>query len=119
MSASRIARHPTSVVALLVGILLAVFVVDGAWEWVVVGTGAAIELGETALLFWWSKRRRSVVGAEALVGRTATVAADCRPEGQVRVAGELWRARCAEGASAGEEVVVAAVDGLVLDVVRR
>lgn len=105
--------------ALLVGILLAVFVVDGAWEWVVVGAGAAIELGETAFLFWWSKRRRSVVGAEALVGRAAVVVADCRPEGQVRVAGELWRARCAAGASAGEEVVVAAVDGLVLDVERR
>lgn len=102
--------------ALLVGILLALFVVDGAWEWVVVGAGAALELGETALLFWWSKRRRSVVGAEALVGRTAVVSADCMPEGQVRVAGELWRARCRGGASVGDEVVVTAVDGLVLEV---
>jgi membrane-bound serine protease (ClpP class) len=105
-------------VALLLGILLALFVVDGAWEWVVVGGGVAVELGETALLFWWSKRRRSVVGAEALVGQRAVVAADCRPEGQVRVAGELWRARCEAGALVGDEVVVRAVHGLTLEVER-
>ena len=102
--------------ALLVGILLALFVVDGVWEWVVVGAGAALELGETALLLWWSKRRRSVVGAEALVGQRAVVTGDCMPEGQVRVAGELWRARCRGGATVGDEVVVRAVDGLTLEV---
>ena len=102
--------------ALLVGILLAVFVVDGAWEWVVVVGGAVVELGETAALFWWSKRRRSVVGAESLVGRTAIVVADCMPDGHVRVAGELWRAHCRGGAAAGDEVVVRAMDGLTLQV---
>jgi membrane protein implicated in regulation of membrane protease activity len=103
-------------VALLFGILLAVFVVDGAWEWVVVGAGAVVELGETALLLWWSKRRRSVVGAESFVGRTAIVASDCMPDGQVRIAGELWRAHCRSGAAAGDEVVVRAVEGLTLEV---
>ena len=101
---------------LLVGILLAVFVVDGAWEWVVVGAGAAFELGETAFLFRWSQRRRAVVGAEALVGRRAIVAVDCMPDGQVRVAGELWQATCRGGATAGDEVIVRAVRGLVLEV---
>lgn len=99
---------------LLVGLLLAVLVLDEPWSWVAVGFGASWEIGETVLLIWWSKRRRAVVGADALVGRTAVVFADCMPEGQVRVAGELWRARCAAGAGAGEEVVVRAVDGLTL-----
>lgn len=99
---------------LLVGLLLAIFVLDEPWSWVVVGLAAAWEIGETALLVWWSKRRRSVVGAEALVGRRAVVAADCMPEGQVRVAGELWKAHCEAGASAGDEVVVREVDGLTL-----
>ena len=36
------------------------------------------------------------------------------PEGQVRVAGELWQARCEAGAGAGDEVVVREVDGLTL-----
>ena len=100
--------------ALLVGILLALFVVDGVWEWVVVGAGAALELGETALLLWWSKRRKAAVGAETLIGRNALVSAACRPYGQVRVAGELWQARCDLGADAGDEVVVRALEGLTL-----
>jgi len=99
---------------LVVALLLAVLVLDEPWSWVAVGLGASWEIGETVLLIWWSKRRRAVVGAEALVGRTAVVFADCMPEGQVRVAGELWRARCAAGAEAGDEVVVREVDGLTL-----
>jgi membrane protein implicated in regulation of membrane protease activity len=102
--------------AIIVAILLAVFVVEDEWDWVVLLAGLLIEVGETTLFVWWSKRRRAVVGAETLVGRRAVVAVDCRPEGQVRVAGELWRATCTEGASAGDEVVVRAVDGLSLEV---
>ncbi len=100
--------------ALLAAILLAVFVLEEPWSWVIVGLGAAVELGETALLFWWSKRRRAVVGAEALVGRRALVSVDCRPDGQVRVAGEIWGARCEAGARVGDEVVVREVRGLLL-----
>lgn len=99
---------------LLVGLLLAIFVLDEPWSWVAVTLGAGWEIAETVLLVRWSQRRRAFVGAEALVGRRAVVAADCMPEGQVRVAGELWRARCSGGASAGEEVVVREVDGLTL-----
>ena len=99
---------------LLVGLLLAILVLDEPWSWVAVALGAAWEIAETGLLIWWSKRRRAVVGTEALVGRMAIVAADCMPEGQVRVAGELWQARCEAGAGAGDEVVVREVDGLTL-----
>ena len=99
---------------LLVGLLLAIFVLDEPWSWVAVGLGSAWEIGETALLVWWSKRRRSVSGAEALVGRRAIVSAACMPDGQVRVAGELWRAHCEAGAGEGDEVVVREVDGLTL-----
>ncbi len=99
---------------LLVGLLLAILVLDEPWSWVAVGLGSAWEIGETALLVWWSKRRRSVVGAEALVGRRAVVTADCMPHGQVRVTGELWRAHCKAGAGEGDEVIVREVDGLTL-----
>jgi membrane protein implicated in regulation of membrane protease activity len=102
--------------AIIVAILLAVFVVDDEWDWVVLIAGLLIEVGETTLFVWWSKRKRATVGVDTLVGRRALVAVDCKPEGQVRVAGELWRATCAAGASAGDEVVVRAVDGLVLEV---
>ena len=99
---------------LIVAILLAVFVLEEPWTWVAVLAGATYELVETTLIVRWSKRRRAVVGAEALIGQRALVAAECRPVGQVRLVGELWQARCDPGADVGEEVIVRALDGLTL-----
>ena len=99
---------------LVVALLLAIFVLDEPWTWVVVVVGGLLEIAESWLYIRWSQRRRPHVGVEALVGRRAIVAADCRPHGQVRVAGELWQARCDAGASAGDEVVIREVDGLTL-----
>jgi membrane protein implicated in regulation of membrane protease activity len=105
-------------VALLVGILLAVLVLPTPWDYVAVGAGGAIEAGEAALWWRWTHRRRPAVGAEALIGAQAVVVEACRPLGRVRVAGELWRARCDDGADAGETVVIRALDGLTLVVDR-
>jgi membrane-bound serine protease (ClpP class) len=99
---------------LVVGLLLAILLLDEPWSWLAVSLGAAWEIAETTLIVRWSQRRRSVVGTAALVGRRAVVAADCMPDGQVRVAGELWRAHCEAGAGAGDEVVIREVDGLTL-----
>jgi membrane protein implicated in regulation of membrane protease activity len=99
---------------LIVGILLALFVLDEPWSWVAVGVAAAWEIAETILIVRWSQRRQAHVGTEALVGRPAVVTSDCAPYGQVRIAGELWGARCEAGARAGDEVVVRQVDGLTL-----
>jgi membrane-bound serine protease (ClpP class) len=99
---------------LVVAILLAIFVFEEPWTWIVVLAGAAFELAEAALLISWSKRRQAVVGAETLIGRSALVAAKCKPDGQVRIGGELWQARCEPGAEIGDEVVVIALDGLTL-----
>jgi membrane protein implicated in regulation of membrane protease activity len=99
---------------LVVAILLAVFVLEEPWTWIVVLAGATVELGEATLFIRWSKRHRSVVGVEALIGQRAVVAAECRPLGQVRVVGELWQARCDPGADIGDEVIVKALDGLTL-----
>lgn len=93
-------------------ILLAVFVLDAPWSWVAVIAGASLDVAETAVCAWWSKRRRASVGVEALVGRRGVAVS----ERQVRVAGELWSARGAF--AAGDEVVVRAVEGLVLEVER-
>jgi membrane protein implicated in regulation of membrane protease activity len=101
-------------VVLGLSILLALFVLEEPWNWVAVALGATFELGESGFLIWWSKRRRVAVGTETLVGRRAIVSVDCMPEGQVRVAGEIWRARCAGGAGVGDEVVIREVDGLTL-----
>ena len=104
--------------ALLGAILLAIFVLPPAWRIPVVVAGGAIEVGESFFWIWFSKRRRSSVGVETLVGAHATVVTSCRPLGQVRVQGELWQARCEEGADPGDEVQVEGVDGLTLAVSR-
>ena len=99
---------------LIVAIVLAVFVLEEPWTWIAVLAGATYELVETTLIVRWSKRRRAVVGAEALIGQRALVAVECRPVGQVRLVGELWQARCVPGADVGDEVIVRALDGLTL-----
>ncbi|MFL5946149.1 MAG: NfeD family protein [Gaiellaceae bacterium] len=95
---------------LLGGILLAVFVVPWPWGIVTVLVGGLLDVAETLGFLWWSKRRRSSVGTETLVGRSAVVATPT----QVRVAGELWSARSARQLVPGDEVTVRAVEGLTL-----
>jgi membrane protein implicated in regulation of membrane protease activity len=103
---------------LLGAILLAVLVIDPPAGWILVGIAAVLEIGELAFWVRWNRRRHAEVGAETLVGRYAVVVVSCRPEGQVRLDGELWQARCEEGASAGETVVVERLEGLTLSVLR-
>jgi membrane-bound serine protease (ClpP class) len=79
----------------------------------------AIEVGEAGFWWRWTHRRRPAVGAEALIGRPAEVVEECRPGGKVRVAGELWAARCPEGAEVGDAIQVVDIDGLTLLVARR
>ena len=69
----------------------------------------------------------SVAGPESMIGRLAVARSDLgtaggpagKPDGQVQVDGEIWRA-VADGGSipAGEKVRVTAVDGLTLRVSR-
>jgi membrane-bound serine protease (ClpP class) len=99
-------------------ILLAVFVLPERWDLPVVLLAAVIEVGETFFWLWYSRRRRVQMGPETLVGSVGQVVTPCMPLGQVRLQGELWRARCAEGADVGEQVRVLDLDGLTLVVER-
>ena len=103
---------------LVAAILLAIFVLPSPWGLVAVAAAAVLEVAEAMVILHVSRRRRSVTGAEGLVGAAATVVESCRPDGRVRVHGELWRARADGGAEAGEQVRVLAVDGLTLLVER-
>ena len=78
--------------------------------------GMTVEIGEAAFWIRLSQRRRPASGAEALVGAEGVATSPCRPEGHVRVNGELWRAVCPPGVDAGEPIVVEAVAGLTLRV---
>jgi membrane protein implicated in regulation of membrane protease activity len=101
-------------VALVVALLLAFFVLDGPWDVLVVVGALVLEVGEIVFWFWYSKRRRVLVGAETLIGRPGVVITECRPLGQVRVDGEIWAARCGSGADVGTAVLVEGLEGLTL-----
>ena len=94
--------------------LLALFVVPAPWGLVLVAATAVVEVAETYFWIRLSRRRRIQAGAETLIGARAVVASSCRPAGQVRVQGELWRARCEAGADLGETVRVVGREGLTL-----
>jgi membrane-bound serine protease (ClpP class) len=100
---------------LLGAILLAIFVLPSPWGIVAVVAGGLTDIAESVVFLKWSRRRRAVTGVEALIGKTAIVSSPT----QVRVAGELWEASSADPLVVGEEVEVAGVDGLTLQVSRR
>ncbi len=95
-------------------VLLALFVIPRPWGLVLVAAAAVVEVGESFFWIHLSRRRTIRMGAETLIGATAQAVSDCRPLGQVRVHGELWRARCEAGASAGDKVRVVDREGLTL-----
>src|SRR5436309_14973769 len=100
---------------LLGGILLAIFVVPWPWGIATVLGGGVLDIAESLVLLRWSRRRRAVTGAEALVGSTGVVATRT----QVRVGGELWRARSADEPVPGDSVEIVAVHGKTLTVKRE
>jgi membrane-bound serine protease (ClpP class) len=91
-------------------------VLPTGWGVAAILVGMTVEIGEAAFWIWLSQRRRPAIGAEALVGAQGVATSPCRPEGHVRVNGELWRAVCPPGVDAGEPIVVEAVAGLTLRV---
>jgi membrane protein implicated in regulation of membrane protease activity len=104
---------------LLVAILAAVFWLPTPWGFVAVFAAAVFELAELAVFVWYSRRRRATTGAEALPGAVGVVVQPCRPLGQIRIAGELWRAHCEGGADRGETVVVESLGPELTLIVRR
>ena len=84
------------------------------WNWVACLATGAVWVVE---LFIWNRTvrgRRKAVGVQTLIGRIAAVSATCDPEGQVRLEGEIWNARCAGVAGVGEQVRVVGREGLTL-----
>ena len=101
-------------VLLVVAALLAVFVLPPVWGGLAIVVAAVIEVGETTFWIRFSRRRRVQVGAETLIGAVGRVTSACCPDGQMRLRGEIWGARCERGAEPGETVRVVRLDGLTL-----
>ena len=88
--------------------------------WNAVGFVACLVLFGGEVVFWNRKvrGRRATAGAETLIGQRGSVVVACLPDGQVRLAGEIWEAHSEDGAEQGETVVVTGRDGLKLLVER-
>jgi membrane protein implicated in regulation of membrane protease activity len=89
------------------------------WRFVAFGVCLVSFAGEVG--FWHRRVRgqRPTVGAETLIGEKAVVVTACQPDGQIRLRGEIWEARCAEGATRGDAVIVTAKEDLRLVVERQ
>jgi membrane protein implicated in regulation of membrane protease activity len=103
---------------LLIALILSLFVVPWPWSVLVLVAGVAGEVGEIVWGRRLAHRWRPRTGAEAMIGREAQVVSPCRPNGQVRMNGELWNARAEADADPGDTVRVDAIDGLTLVVTR-
>jgi membrane-bound serine protease (ClpP class) len=98
---------------IFVAIALLIFL-PGPWNFVVfVGV---LVLWVFELMFWnrTVRNRRRVVGAQTLLGRTASVVRSCEPDGQVKIDGEIWEAHAATRAVVGQTVKIVGRNGLVL-----
>ena len=95
---------------LVLAVLAAILWVPWPWSVALVIGAALFEAAELWFWFWWTRRRRPVVGVEALLGETAVATGALDPTGHVRVAGELWQARSERRVAVGERVVIRAVE---------
>ena len=102
----------------LIGAVLAFYFLDGALRIVVIAFLLATDVVEIFIWLKWRKKR-SVTGIDALIGKTGTAVTECTPDGQVKVNGQIWKATCEGGAGSGDRVVVTAAEGLRLKVARR
>jgi membrane protein implicated in regulation of membrane protease activity len=102
----------------LIAAFVLLFVLPTPWNVVGFAASLVVFLGELSLWYRTVRHHRVEVGAETLIGQTATVVSACHPNGQVRLLREIWKAHCEEGADPGEEVVVVARSRLMLVVER-
>jgi membrane-bound serine protease (ClpP class) len=101
---------------LLVGALVALFLLPQPWGLACVAVALVLEVAELVLWKRFLRRYRLRTGPETLIGARATVVAACAPRGRVNVRGELWNARSDADAAVGERVLITARDGLTLHV---
>ncbi|HET7306233.1 MAG TPA: nodulation protein NfeD [Gammaproteobacteria bacterium] len=85
---------------------------------VIIGVAAAVSICLLLLITFAVRahRRKVVTGAEEMIGAIALPVKAFTGTGQVRVHGEIWRARSTGRVDTGQQVKVVAMHGLTLDV---
>lgn len=109
--------------ALLVAVLAIVRSFTEIPPWLLVGLPVGkvlVSAGSYALFLRKVFLRPACAGAEELIGRIARASTPLRPDGQVKVDGEIWSARSADGQAIAlkEDVRVVGVRGNTVLVAR-
>ena len=99
----------------IIGATLAILFLDPPWRWIVIGCLLATDVVQISVWLKWRKKK-SITGAESMVGDTGRAVTGLDPEGQVKVRGQIWTARSNEHVEAGDDVTVTAVNGMKLEV---
>jgi membrane-bound serine protease (ClpP class) len=103
-------------VILLLALILALVLLPWPWSIAVIAAAALCEIAVVVFGIRYTRRRRSMVGVERLIGASAEVVTALAPTGQVRLDGEIWRAHAEARAQVGDTVRITSVKGLTLEV---
>ncbi len=98
----------------VIGAILAFVFLEPPWRYLLIVALLAIDFIQIMVWLRWRKRRSITGHHERLVGAEGETVTDCRPFGQVKVQGQLWKAYCPDGVDVGSRVTVIDVDGLQL-----
>lgn len=99
----------------VIGAILALLFLEGPWRIIVPTLLLMTDVFSIIVWLRWRKRP-SVTGSEGLVGLRGIALTDCRPDGQVKVKGQLWKARATEPVYEGDEIVVVDSSSMTLEV---
>jgi membrane protein implicated in regulation of membrane protease activity len=94
--------------------VILLLVLPDPWNFVAAAASTVLFVFEVAFWNRRVRRQRPTVGSQTLIGTVGEVVSPCRPFGQVRIGGEIWGARCEDGADPGTRVRVVEVDRLTL-----
>jgi len=100
-----------------IGAILAFIFLDPPWRWIVIGGLLITDAFEIMIWLRWRKKR-SITGSDTLVAQFGEAIGPLDPEGQVKLRGQIWKARSNEPVARGEWVRVESVEGLTLMVSR-
>ncbi len=102
------------ILILLVLVIVPLLVLPSPWNLIGAGIGLLLGIGGVVATNESVRHRRKQVGAGTLIGKNAVVITPCRPDGQVRIDGEIWAARAETDAAVGDSVQVVGREELTL-----
>jgi membrane protein implicated in regulation of membrane protease activity len=103
----------------VIGAILAFIFLEAPWRYLLIAFLLLVDFFQILVWLRWRKRRAVMGHEQRLVGSEGETITDCKPFGQVKVLGQMWKAYCPDGVDQGQRITVTAVDGLQLKIAPR